>query len=51
MVSDKKGYYKAYEKRYQQVNNQDMLWSSQERTIEIKDVIDEYFISLEDKIL
>lgn len=47
----KQDYYKAYEDRYYKIHKYDMLWSSQERTTEIKEVIDKYNISLDDKIL
>lgn len=44
-------YYKAYEKRYSQVYEKNMLWSSRESTPDILKFINDYKISKNDKIL
>lgn len=47
----KANYYKAYEKRYSQVYEKDMLWSSQENTPEVLKCIKNYKISKMARIL
>lgn len=44
-------YYKAYEKRYNQIYKKNMLWSSKLSTKEVMDFILEYKITKNDKIL
>ena len=39
IVKVNKDYYKAYEKRYSQVYENNMLWSSRDRTLEVKEII------------
>lgn len=51
MCNDNSEYYKAYEKRYKQVYEKDMLWSSKDRTLEVHEVIIDRKISKKDKIL
>lgn len=51
MCDDNSEYYKAYEKRYKQVYEKDMLWFCKDRTLEVHEVIIDRKISKEDKIL
>lgn len=44
-------YYKAYDKRYRQVHEKDVLWSSFVPTLEVMDVIEKYGIDKKSKIL
>ena len=44
-------YYKAYDKRYRQVHENDVLWTSFIPTLEVMDVIDKYKIDKNSKIL
>ena len=44
-------YYKAYEKRYSQVYEKDMLWSCRDATPEVLNFVIDYKISRNDKIL
>ena len=44
-------YYKAYEKRYKQVYEKNMMWSSSDFTPDVIKVINEFNISKNDKIL
>ncbi len=46
-----KNYYKAYDKRYKQVHDNNILWSSSHPTLEVMDVINRNGITKEDKIL
>ncbi len=43
-------YYKAYEKRYKQGHDKNMLWNTTENTIEVEKIISKYNISKNDKI-
>lgn len=51
MCNNNGEYYKAYEKRYKQVYEKNMLWSCKDRTLEVHEVIIDRKISKEDKIL
>lgn len=44
-------YYKAYDQRYKQVHEKNMLWATTKNTKEVIDVIEKYKISKRDKIL
>lgn len=44
-------YYKAYDKRYKQVYENKMLWSSKENTSDVINAINKYHISTQSKIL
>ena len=44
-------YYKAYDQRYKQVHEKNMLWASSKNTKEVIDVIKKYKITKNDKIL
>lgn len=48
---EEKEYYKAYDKRYKQVYEKDMLWSSKKHTKEVYDFITDNNIKTTDKIL
>ena len=48
---NKNNYYKAYEKRYKQVYEKNMMWSSNSFTPEVMDIIKEFNISKKAKIL
>ena len=48
---NRNNYYKAYEKRYKQVYEKNMMWSSNSFTPEVMDIIKEFNISKDDKIL
>ena len=51
MLSSDENYYKAYDKRYKQVYENGMLWTSKENTKDIMEVIEKYHISNKSKIL
>lgn len=44
-------YYKAYEKRYSQVYENNMLWSAKENTPDVVEIINQYKINKKSKIL
>lgn len=44
-------YYKAYDKRYKQVYEYEMLWSSKENSIDVLNTMNKYHISKKSKIL
>ena len=44
-------YYKAYEKRYQQVYQKNMMWSTNKRTPEVYEIIKKLKLNNSDKIL
>lgn len=46
-----KEYYKAYDKRYNQIHSKNMLWTTKDNTKEIKDIIEKYKINKKDNIL
>ena len=48
---NRNNYYKAYEKRYKQVYEKNMMWSSNSFTPEVMDIIKEFNISQKAKIL
>lgn len=48
---NRNNYYKAYEKRYKQVYEKNMMWSSNSFTPEVMDIIKEFNISKKAKIL
>lgn len=50
-AEDTVNYYKAYEKRYSQVYEKNMLWSSRESTPDVLKFINDYKISKNDMIL
>lgn len=50
-VIDFKDYYKAYEKRYEQVHEKNMLWASKRNTPDVIDFLNKYKVSKKDKIL
>ncbi len=47
----KEEYYKAYDKRYKQIYDLNLLWEINEPTKEVMDVIDKFNINKSDKIL
>lgn len=47
----KEEYYKAYDKRYKQIYDLNLLWEKREPTKEVIDVINKYNINKNDKIL
>lgn len=51
MLGSDENYYKAYDKRYKQVYENGMLWTSNENTKDVMDVIEKYHISNKSKIL
>lgn len=51
MLGSDENYYKAYDKRYKQVYENGMLWTSNENTRDVMDVIVKYHISNKSKIL
>ena len=47
----KEEYYKAYDKRYKQIHDLNLLWEKREPTKEVIDSINKYNINKNDKIL
>ena len=47
----KEEYYKAYDKRYKQIHDLNLLWEKRETTKEVMDIINKYNINKNDKIL